>query len=100
VGGVAALRDADLLIAFRVVAGDSRCPVDVTCVWAGDAEVRIGTARDGGPWSWHSLHTGIEPRSVTVGDVTVTLTGLDPDTRAEVAIEPGDYVAGLTATTR
>ena len=29
----------DLRLTFRSVEGDSRCPIDAVCVWAGDGEI-------------------------------------------------------------
>ena len=56
-GESAALPDGSRLTYLRLV-NDSRCPPDVQCVWAGDAEIRLRwqPAR-GGPASEASLHT-------------------------------------------
>lgn len=56
-GELAALADGSRLTYLRLV-NDSRCPPDVQCVWAGDAEIRLRwqPAR-GGSASEASLHT-------------------------------------------
>src|SRR6267142_1883225 len=41
VGEQVALKRTHLRIKFVTVENDSRCPKDVTCVWAGNAAVRI-----------------------------------------------------------
>ena len=74
-GQSARLADDSRLQYVRVV-NDSRCAPDVQCVWAGDAIVALrwtpaaGTAQD------FELHTGLEPRSRTLGARTVVLKSL------------------------
>jgi hypothetical protein len=41
VGQQAAVEGRRFTVRFQSVGNDSRCPVDVTCVWAGNAEVLI-----------------------------------------------------------
>ena len=48
-GEAAVVKGADASIAFNKVTDDSRCPVDVTCVWAGDAHVEVAISRNGAP---------------------------------------------------
>ncbi|MFH1764671.1 MAG: hypothetical protein ABIF09_10810 [Gemmatimonadota bacterium] len=43
------LEGSVLRFSFGEVLEDSRCPVDVTCVWAGNAKVVIGIAAGMGP---------------------------------------------------
>jgi hypothetical protein len=95
---VAASEDGSLLVTFPGIRADSRCPAEVTCVWAGDAEMRVGTAPDGGRWSWTILHTGVEPRAVVAGGHTVTLLDLEPAARESGPIAPGAYIAVLRIT--
>jgi hypothetical protein len=66
---------------------DSRCPANVTCVWMGDAAVRI-LARAAGRSVEQVLHTGIEPHSLGVGRYTVTVVGLLPYPGTGVEGEP------------
>ena len=76
------------------VVNDSRCPVDVVCVTAGDAEVRLRVVGEGEDRTV-SLHVMQEPRSITVGAVWLELTGLAPWPRSTVTIPPGDYRARI-----
>lgn len=76
------------------VANDSRCPIDVVCVTAGNAEVRF-RVRSGGHEDTVSLHTMQDPRSVTVGAVRLELTGLEPPNRAGTPIPPDAYRARI-----
>src|SRR5688572_19140814 len=78
VGEVASVSDAALLVAFHGVESDSRCPSNVTCVWAGDAGLTIGTTAPGGKWTWSVLHTTLEPKARRTGSFTVEVVGLEP----------------------
>jgi hypothetical protein len=40
-GGVGVARDGSFDVRFASVAEDSRCPSDVTCVWAGEVTLRV-----------------------------------------------------------
>ncbi len=61
-------------ITFDRVAQDSRCPPDVACIWAGDAEVKL---RVGGDDVTLHTHGGMQyPKSAQVGGRTITLRGL------------------------
>lgn len=75
------------------VRGDSRCPIDAICVWAGDAEVVVALALGTGPSSEHVLHwnTGAGSGSATVGDYRVSLVALDPMPLAGEVTRPEDY---------
>ena len=46
-----------LLVRFERVTSDSRCPVDVTCVWAGDAAVAVVLEKPKAEPATHELHT-------------------------------------------
>lgn len=69
-------------IAFQGVVSDSRCPSDVVCVQAGNAEVQmtIGPTVGLGPIRLVTLNTNTEPRSSgpTLG-VNITLLQLLPE---------------------
>lgn len=97
-GEAAEVRETPVLIGFREVANDSRCPVGVQCVTAGDAVATIGAIVGNRAWSWAELHTGAEPRRLRDGGFVVELIGLEPQNRAGSAIPLGDYVAVLRVT--
>ena len=91
----------DLLIAFDRVTEDSRCPVNVTCVWAGNAVVRL-TARVAGAARGNlELHTTTaDKREAAVDGFRVQLVRLAP-TRAEgTPITQDQYVATVTVRSR
>jgi hypothetical protein len=78
-GETARIAGLGILVAFRGVASDSRCPSDVTCVWAGDAALRIRATEGRAEWMPFDLHTNEDPRSATIGGHTITVVGLTPE---------------------
>jgi len=56
VGARATLADGSQLTYLRLV-NDSRCPPDVQCVWAGDAEIQVRWQAAGGRAQDAALHT-------------------------------------------
>lgn len=91
------VRAPDILmtIAFLAVRNDSRCPVDVVCVWQGNAEVEVGVALGMGPTVPYVLNTGSEPRSANLGTYQLTLVELRPAPVSTTSIPPATYVASL-----
>lgn len=97
-GEAAEVKDTPLLVGFREVASDTRCPIDVQCVSAGDAVATIGAINGDQPWRWARLHTGAEPRQLRDRGFAVELISLEPHQRAGTTIALGDYVAVLRVT--
>ena len=95
VGQTARVGSGQLLVGFRGVAADSRCPVNVQCVWAGDAEIRLQVTVARMAWTDHTLHTGVEPRSLRFRENTITVVGLKPETRSGSTIPKENYVVTL-----
>jgi hypothetical protein len=76
-GRSASIDGGRLLLTFRSHGPDSRCPANVVCVWMGDVAVRLA-ARAGATSAEADLHTGLEPRTLSVGGYVVKLVGLLP----------------------
>lgn len=93
--GEAVTLDGGLTIGFSAVVGDSRCPRSVTCVWAGDGAVEL-TIRQANDVSADTLHTMVEPRSITAGGVEIQLTELAPYPSVPGTIPSSRYVATFT----
>jgi len=88
---------AGFQLEFLGVPGDSRCPADVMCVWAGDAvvQVRVTDAAR----AEYELHTGDATRTAAVhGQLRIELLELQPYPFSTRTIAPGDYRATLTVT--
>lgn len=68
------------VVTFQAVPNDSRCPGDVTCVWAGNAELEfaVGPADGKGPSFQVKLNTGLEPRTGSARGLKLTAVGLTP----------------------
>lgn len=98
VGETVEIADADLTVRLLAVMGDSRCPVDVTCVWAGDAVVAVEVVLSGSEYAF-GLH--VNPGTVTgpghadVGAYRIELEGLAPDPLAGVPIPQAEYTVTL-----
>jgi hypothetical protein len=84
---------AGLSVRFVSVVGDSRCPIDAMCVWAGDAVVRIHVASGVGRAD-RDLHTE-DMQPVTFDDVEVRLVELTPYPFSGHTTELRDYRATL-----
>jgi hypothetical protein len=76
-GHSASVDNGRLVLTFRSHGSDSRCPATVVCVWMGDVSMRIA-ARAGRRTSEVDLHTGLEPRALTVDRYVVKAIGMLP----------------------
>jgi hypothetical protein len=76
-GRSASVDGGRLVLTFRARGADSRCPANAVCVWMGDAAVTVA-ARAARMSVERELHTGLEPRSLTVDGYVVTVVGLLP----------------------
>jgi hypothetical protein len=84
-----------LEIVFRDVVEDSRCPTDVTCVWAGNGKVRLRLTLGTGSESTADLNTGLLPSRTEVGPYRITLVELSPDPVSTASIPPERYRINL-----
>jgi hypothetical protein len=93
--GQSAVVGDDVRLTLKSVTDDSRCPVDVTCVWEGDAKVSVEVITPS-PRAEHELHTtGRESHEAKHGAYRVTLVKLEPAPRSTVTISSSDYRATL-----
>ena len=95
VGERAVLDAVDLEVRFREVASDSRCPSNalILCIWEGDAALVVATAPIGTVARHHVLHTTLDPKSVVIGAVRLTLQVLDPYPQDVTSIPSEEYSA-------
>ncbi|MGH7476533.1 MAG: hypothetical protein ACRELD_09605 [Longimicrobiales bacterium] len=87
-----------VVIEFVAVSEDSRCPVDVDCVWSGDATVEL-RVRDASPDEL-ALHTHLEPQAGVIDGFELRLLALEPEPNSERQIMPDEYLAQLLVTRR
>jgi hypothetical protein len=97
-GQVANVGGAGLVIGFRGVGGDSRCPTGVQCVWSGDAAVHLLATVGRMAWTPVELHTHVEPRTGAFQDYRIRLISLEPYPEQGKQIRPAAYVATLEIT--
>ena len=98
IGQAARFVEPGVTITFAAVPSDSRCPTDVTCIWAGDGEVQlalhVGPPDGDGPDVVATLHTTLNPQSTPWGpNYDVRLVALDP--QPSVNHPMADYRATL-----
>lgn len=93
-GQTAALNGTDYRITFSRVTEDSRCPVEVTCVWAGDAKIELTVARRSAKDA--RVVSLTPPNSeATVGDIRIRFVALAPTARQSEPSASRAYVARL-----
>ena len=95
VGKTAALKGNGTRITFKQVREDSRCPVDVTCIWAGDAKIDVTISRDGAPDDMRILSLTPPNNEILSGDLRIRFVGLMPVPRQSDANAQRAYVAKL-----
>jgi hypothetical protein len=94
VGETATVEEAGLTIGFTGVTNDSRCPIDVVCIRAGDATLRLTLRRLPQPATLVEVKTPGPPDAVYDGYSIEVLTLL-PAPRASTPTDPNAYVATL-----
>lgn len=94
VGETALFEGGDLAVTFRSVLEDGRCPIDVDCVWAGNAAIEL-VVTVGGESTAVQLNTLVNPKAVELGVYDLTLVELEPLPHAGEPTPPELYVATL-----
>jgi hypothetical protein len=94
-GETAVVKGPDARIRFNKVTDDSRCPVDVTCVWAGDAKIEITISRNGSADETRILSITPPNQEATVGNLRIRFVSLVPVPRQADANVPRKYRAEL-----
>jgi hypothetical protein len=95
VGQEVQVQGTSLSVRFIGVSEDSRCAVDVQCVWAGNAIVRLALSATGTTGTEAALNTTLDPKSATFAGYSVRLAGLKPLPRSGTAMPVNSYVATL-----
>lgn len=99
VGQSAIVDAAALEVGFEAVSTDSRCAKGDTCVWEGNAIVRLWVERRGGARESVELHTASKgPGSVTFNGHAISLKGLDPIPVSGRTVPPSAYIVTLIIT--
>jgi ketosteroid isomerase-like protein len=87
-------------VTFTEVSDDSRCPTNVTCVWAGDAAVTLRVQPATGAAEVVTLHTGLaNAQSATAAGLRLTLERLEPRPTFGKTFDRSAYVATIAIAT-
>jgi hypothetical protein len=95
IGQTANIEGEKLVIKFKAVLEDSRCPINVVCVWAGNGKVEFEILDIDGQNKTVTLNTEEEPRVRTLKGHSLKLISLNPPRIDGVSISPGDYSVKL-----
>jgi hypothetical protein len=87
----------DMRVTFKSVDGDSRCPSDVYCVWAGDAAIAL-KLEQGSMNTIAALHTNIDPKKFGWNGYTISLVSLAPVRKTTDPVSSADYRAEIVIT--
>lgn len=77
-----------LTVEFVSVLEDSRCPSDVTCVWAGEVKVQLSTRFDAAEAVLHEVKAG---QPATVGDLQLGIVRVQPERISTRELSPEQY---------
>ncbi|WP_116810992.1 hypothetical protein [Steroidobacter cummioxidans] len=75
-------------VQFVRVSEDSRCPSDVTCVWAGQVKVQLSIRGNAGEAEQHEITAG---EGATIGELRVAVVQVQPERISTREISPGEY---------
>jgi hypothetical protein len=95
VGGALTLGDIPVTVNVERVSEDSRCPANVTCVWAGDATVRVVLIAGDGSRGTVDVHTMADKQDARSQGFRVRLVKLLPARLTADAVPQEQYVATL-----
>ncbi len=65
-------------IVFLSVEEDSRCPAGTTCIWAGNAKIKVAVSKGKARAQTVELNTGLEPKTATAYGYELSLVDLTP----------------------
>jgi hypothetical protein len=84
-----------LTVKFVSVMEDSRCPIGVDCIWAGNAKIQIKVTSRKGISKTFELNTGIQPQTIQFEGYEIKLGELSPHPKANVPANPNGYTANF-----
>ncbi len=83
-------------LSLEGVTADSRCPEDVTCVWAGEVTAVFAVLRDDATQAHIEVTLGPNTdATVSFDSFALTLVAVSPQPRTSTPIAPEDYVASV-----
>ena len=91
-GTSVSVKAAKMEVRFVAVTEDSRCPRDVTCIWAGEVKVQLEILETAKAASQVEV---LEGGSTVAGEYRVILVRVEPQPMSTARIAPQDYRATL-----
>ena len=91
--GATATLDDGLRIKFDRVTADSRCPIDVQCVRAGEAVMTVSLVTSNGTSDIREMRSGATGSQISYAGHTIQITALSPYPRSTQPIDQRDYIA-------
>jgi hypothetical protein len=98
VGKQTTLFNRDLTVEFVSVLDDSRCPRDVKCISAGNAQIRIRVRKGLGRWQTFDLKLNGNNSVINFRNYRIDFTDLTPYPRSNIRINRFGYRATLRIT--
>lgn len=95
-GELASIAGTAVRVQFVGVINDSRCPLNATCIAAGDASIAIAVVDDQGS-SRYELHTDPNRKNATHRDLQIELLELQPYPDTNRPTDPTAYRVALRA---
>ena len=81
-----------LQITFLGVPSDSRCPVDVECVWAGNAEIRLEVSlKESADETVLTINSHAGPTEALYAGYRIRFVSLKPERFSGRTINPAEY---------
>jgi len=97
IGRSARVPDTNVTVTVDDVTEDSRCPTGVTCIWEGDAVVKVRVTEGKAKPATYLLHTsGRFSRTATHGKLKLQLAGVKPYPAADTRIPRTAYRVALS----
>ena len=85
-----------LKITFVSVLEDSRCPIGVDCIWAGNAKLQLKISQAKGASKTFELNTNLQPQVFTFEGYEIKLVDLTPTPKANIRINRNGYTATIS----
>ncbi len=84
-----------LVLTLESVVADSRCPVDVTCVWAGEIRIAFSLDSPDSEAPRHHFELSTSAPAASARGLRFELLGATPAPRSTTKIAPADYRIAL-----
>jgi hypothetical protein len=92
-GATVPVKGTDMQVTFVAVTEDSRCPKDVSCVWAGEVKVKLAVKLGSSAPVEREV---LEGRAAIVEPYRLTVTRVLPEPLSDKKPQPSDYRISLT----